>query len=73
LFKEVKVDHFIKEMTHKLNVLTFWVKLWCPAHLYCGSESNVGEWWSPGLSSWPNSGIVVRRRVQGWAWPKVLD
>jgi hypothetical protein len=27
LFKKVEVGQFISEMTHKLNVLRFWVKI----------------------------------------------
>jgi len=49
--------------------------VWCPTHLSCGVGPDMGKWWSPALPSWPNSGIrvVVRWRVQGWPWAKVLD
>jgi hypothetical protein len=33
LLRNVEVEHFISEMTHKLNTLKFWVKVWCPTHL----------------------------------------
>jgi hypothetical protein len=41
LFRKVNVEHFIGENIHKPNVLRFWVKMWCPTHLYNYSESNV--------------------------------
>jgi len=33
LLIKVEIEHFINEMTHKVNILRFWVKMWRPTHL----------------------------------------
>jgi hypothetical protein len=43
LLKNVKIEHFISEMTHKSNALRFWLKVWCLTHLYSYFESNVED------------------------------
>jgi hypothetical protein len=42
LFRKVEVKHFISEMTHKPNVLRFWIKMLCPTHLYSCSYIQYG-------------------------------
>jgi hypothetical protein len=33
LLKNVEVDYFINELTHKSNTLKFWIKILCPTYL----------------------------------------
>jgi hypothetical protein len=58
LLRKVEVRHFISEMIHIPNALKFWVKVWCPTHLYTiVLTSNVDD--PPGcLSWWPNNFIL---------------
>jgi len=39
--EKVNVKHFINEMSHRPDCLKFWVKVWCPIHLYDCLKSNV--------------------------------
>jgi hypothetical protein len=39
----VKVEYFISEKIYKLNILRFWVKVWCWTHLYYCFGPNMDD------------------------------
>lgn len=48
LFEIMKVEEQISERTHKLNILKFYVKMWCSTHSYDCSWFNIYDpWCSP--------------------------
>ncbi|MCI34605.1 hypothetical protein A2U01_0055825, partial [Trifolium medium] len=60
----MEVEHFISMRTHKSNALRFWVKMWCPTHLYSCSEPNVDDSRLPPRDPTVVSESMVQRMVR---------